>query len=82
MKHVKPSFFSRKWVSFGLFVAAARGGLRDYEIDALRTGPFVSLFACNTHSFACSALLASHCLLSSHAPLRSFVCSLAQSLTP
>ena len=52
-------------MSFGFLVAAAHGGLRDYEIDALRTGPFVSLFACLLATL--THLLAPHCLLRSRA---------------
>ena len=56
------------------------GQCADYKIDALSIGPFAPPFACLlaplTHS------LAPHCSLRSRAPLRSFVRSLAHSLTP
>ena len=54
--------------------------LKRYEIDALGTGPFTPPFACSLAPLTQS--LAPHCSLRSRAPLRSFVRSLAHSLTP
>ena len=48
-------------MSFGFLVAAAHRGLRNYEINVLRTGPFVPLFACLLATL--THLLALHCLL-------------------
>ena len=46
----------------------------------MSTGPLTRLFA---HSLALlTHSIAPHCLLHSHAPLRSFVCSVAHLLTP
>ena len=52
----------------------------DHQIDAQNTGPFAPPFARLLAPLIHS--LALHCSLCSRTPLRSFVCSLAHSITP
>ena len=60
-------------MSFSFLVAAAHGWLRDYEINALRTGPFVSLFACLLATL--THLLVPHCLLRTACLARTLCCA-------
>ena len=71
-------------MSFGFLVAAAHRGLRNYEINVLRTGPFVPLFACLlatlTHSLAPHCLLCTACLACTLRCAHSFARLLTHSL--
>ena len=67
--------WNKQWVDVALWSRTTKN-------PDVSTGPLVHSFVCSHHGAPPPHLLALHCSLRSRAPLRSFVHSLAHSLTP